>query len=82
MLVNIRPPPGSTLLHYPDAFDLEMEFQLREKDIATLHKMQNKAMNVEAHLMILRARLEEEEKVELAPILQKIKERIHDGKAL
>ena len=62
MPVDIRPSPRSALLHYPGAFDPEMEFQLREKNIATLHEMQNKAVNVEAHLLILRARLKEEEK--------------------
>ena len=44
-----------------------MEFQLREKNIATLHEMQNKAVNVEAHLQILRARLKEEEMKNMDP---------------
>ena len=61
MPVEIRPTPGSDLLHYPGAFDPEMEFQLRERNIATLHEMQNSAVNVEAHLLIRRARLKEEE---------------------
>jgi len=61
MPVDIRPTPRSALLHYPGAFDSEMEFQLRERDIATLHEMQNSAVNVEAHLLIRRARLKEEE---------------------
>ena len=39
MLVDIRPPPGSALLHCPGAFDLEMEFQLRERNLATLEEM-------------------------------------------
>ena len=51
MPVDIRPSPRSSLLHYPGAFDPEMEFQLRERDIATLHEMQNSAVNVEAHLL-------------------------------
>jgi hypothetical protein len=28
MPANIKPPPGLALLHYPDAFDPEMVFQL------------------------------------------------------
>ena len=48
MLVNIRSPLGSALLHYPGAFDPEMEFQLRERNLATLEEMQNIAVNVEA----------------------------------
>jgi len=61
MPVRIRPTPRFSLLHYPGAFDSEMEFQLRERNIATLHEMQNSAVNVEAHLLIQRARLKEEE---------------------
>jgi len=67
MPADIRPTPRSTLLHYPGAFDPEMEFQLREKDIATLHEMQNSAVNVEAHLLIRRARMKEEEMKSIDP---------------
>jgi len=52
MPVDIRPPPGSTLLYYPGAFDPEMEFPLRERNLETLHEMQNSAVNVVAHLLI------------------------------
>ena len=38
-----------------------MEFQLREKNVATLEEMHNNAVNVEAHLLIKMARLKEEE---------------------
>ena len=38
-----------------------MEFQLRKRNIATLEEMQNNAVNVEAHLLIQKARLKEEE---------------------
>jgi len=48
-------------LHYAGAFDPEMEFQLREKNVATLEEVQNNEVNVEAHLLIRRARLKEEE---------------------
>jgi len=67
MLVDIRPPPGSALLHYTGAFDPEMEFQLREKNVATLKEIQNNAVNVEAHLLIRRARLKEEEMKKVDP---------------
>jgi len=58
MPVNIRPPPGSSLLHYPEAFDPEMEFQLRERNLATLEEMENNAVDVEANLLIKREKLE------------------------
>ena len=67
MPADIRPSPGSALLHYPGAFDLEMEFQLRESNFATLQEMQNNAINVEAHLLIRRARLKEEEMKNIDP---------------
>ena len=50
--VNIRPPLGFTLLLYPGAFDPEMEFQLRERNLATLEEMQNIAVDVEAYFLI------------------------------
>ena len=43
-----------------------MEFQLRERNVATLEEIQNNAVDVEAHLRIRRARLKEEEKKNVA----------------
>ena len=40
---------------------------MRERDIATLHEMQNSAVNVEAHLLIRRARMKEEEMKNMDP---------------
>jgi len=59
MPVNIIPPLGSALLHYPGSFDPEMEFQLRERNLVALKEMQNNAVDVEAHLLIRRAKLKE-----------------------
>ena len=67
MLVNIRPPPGSALLHYPEAFNLKMEFQLRERNLATLEEMQNSVVDVEANLLIRMAKLKEEEMKNIDP---------------
>jgi len=67
MPVDIRPTPRSALLHYPGAFDPEMEFQLREREFATLHEMQNSTVSVEAHSLIRRARLKEEEMKNIDP---------------
>ena len=67
MPADIRPSPRSALLHYPSAFDPEMEFQLRERNLATLQEMQNSAVNVEAHLLIWRERLKEEEMKNIDP---------------
>jgi hypothetical protein len=62
MPADIRPPPGSAHLHYPDAFDPEMTFQLRERNTATLEEMQKIAVDVEANLLHKRSKLREEEK--------------------
>jgi hypothetical protein len=59
---DIRPPPGSTHLHYPDAFGPEMTFQLREWNTATLEEMQKIAVDVEANLLNKKEKLKEEEK--------------------
>jgi hypothetical protein len=56
MHVDIRPPPGSTHLHYPYAFDPEMTFQLRERNTATLEEMQDIVVDVEANLLIKRSK--------------------------
>jgi len=46
---------------------MEMEFQLRERNLATLEEMQSSGVNVEAHLLIRRARLKEEEMKNVDP---------------
>jgi len=67
MPANIRPPPNSTLLHYLEAFDSAMEFQLRERNLAALEEMQNNAVDVEANLLIRREKLKEEEMKSIDP---------------
>ena len=46
MPANIKPPLGCALLHYPDYFDPEMVFQIRNKDPLTLEEMQRIAIDV------------------------------------
>jgi hypothetical protein len=62
MLVDINPPRDLSLLHYLDAFDLKMAFQLRERNTITLKEMQYSAISVEAHLLIKRSKLEAEDR--------------------
>jgi hypothetical protein len=66
MPVDIRPPPGLALLHYPDAFDPEMAFQLRERNTTTLKEMQDSAISVEANLLIKRSKIKAEEREKIA----------------
>jgi hypothetical protein len=62
---DIRPPPGSSHLHYPDAFDPEMTFQLRERNTASLEEMQSIAVDVETNLLIKRSQLKDKEMEQL-----------------
>jgi hypothetical protein len=58
MSVDIRPPPGLAHLHYPDAFDPEMAFQLRERNTSALEEMQKIVVDVEANLLNRKEKLE------------------------
>ena len=58
---NIRPPHDSSLLHYPSAFDPEIEFQLRERDPKTLEDMKNISIDVEVNFQIRKEKLKVEE---------------------
>jgi len=56
----MKPPPDLALQHYLDAFDLEMAYQLRERDPATLEEMHNNVVSMEANLMINKSQLKHE----------------------
>ena len=62
MPADIRPPLGSSHLHYLDAFDPEMTFQLREMNIATLEEMQKVSVDVEANFLNRKAKLKAKDK--------------------
>jgi len=54
---NIKPPQGLALLNFPDGFDVDMAYQLREHDPTTLEDMQKNVVSVEANLLAKRARM-------------------------
>jgi hypothetical protein len=60
---EIKPPPGLALIKFPDGFDADMSYQLRERDAATLEDMQKIAISVEANLLAKRARQRSERRV-------------------
>jgi hypothetical protein len=60
---EIKPPPGLALIKFPDGFDADMSYQLRERDAATLEDMQKIAISVEANLLAKRARQRTERRV-------------------
>jgi hypothetical protein len=53
---EIKPPQGLALIKFPDGFDADMYYQLRERNDATLEEMQKSAISVEANLLAKRAR--------------------------
>jgi hypothetical protein len=63
--VDVRPPPGLAKLHFPDAFDPEMAFQLRERNTASLEEMQSISVDVETNLLIKRSKLKDKEREQL-----------------
>lgn len=60
---HINPPMGLALIKFLDGFDIDMAYQLTERDLATLEDMQKIAVNVEANLLAKRARARAEKKV-------------------
>ena len=54
---------GSALENFPEGFDLDMTYQLRDKDPPTLEEMQKVAIRAEANLAEKRARTRSERKV-------------------
>jgi ribonuclease HI len=60
---DIKPPQGLALIKFPDGFDADMSYQLRERNSATLEDMQKSAVSVEANLLARRARQRTERRV-------------------
>ena len=59
----MKPPQGLALVKFPEGFDTDVCYQLRERDPLTLEDMQRGAISVEANLNARRARLKVEKKV-------------------
>ena len=59
---NLRPPPDLALYKFPDGFDAEMAYQLRERAPQSLAEMQDAAVSVEANLIAKRNRTRFERK--------------------
>jgi hypothetical protein len=60
---KINPPPGLALIKFPDGFDADMYYQLRERNVATLEDMQKGAISVEVNLLAKQARQRTERRV-------------------
>jgi len=62
---TLDPPPSLALIKFPDRFDTDMAFQLRERNQPTLDDMQSVAVSVEANLLAKRARVRNERRAPL-----------------
>jgi hypothetical protein len=60
---EIKPPQGLALIKFPDGFDADMSYQLRERNVSTLEDMQKSVISVEANLLAKRARQRSERRV-------------------
>ena len=59
----MKPPLGSALVKFPEGFDPDMTYQLRERDPTTLEEMKKVVVSLEANLAKKRARIISEKKV-------------------
>jgi len=73
---NLRPPPNLALYKFPDGFNQDMAYQLKERAPNSLAEMQNVAVTVEANLITKRNRARAERRItfkeEPSPSDQKI----------
>ena len=76
MPLNIRPPPDLALLHYPRAFDPEIQFRLRERCPSTLEQMQDIVVDVDPNLKMRQERCKAEQEEKPHGLLQKSEEMI------
>jgi len=60
---NLRPLANLALIKFPDAFDSDMAYQLRERAPRSLEEMQSIAISVEANLISKRARARAERRI-------------------
>ena len=60
---ELKPPQGSALNKFPEGFDSDMTYSLRERDFATLEDMQKGALSVEVNLMEKRPRMKTKKRV-------------------
>jgi len=59
---HLKPPVGLAMMKFPDGFDANMTYQLREREPATMEDMQKIALSIEENLLSKRARAKAEKK--------------------
>lgn len=58
--INLKPPQDLALIKFPDGFDADMSYHLRERNSQTLEGMQRYVVSVEANLQAKRERMRTE----------------------
>ena len=61
MPADMRPPPGVDLLQYPNALNLEVAFQVKERDTAILEEISDIVVDREMDLLNEEAKFKTEE---------------------
>jgi len=59
---HLKPLVGLAMINFPNGFDADMVYQLRERELATMEDMQEMAISVEANLLSKRSRAKAEKK--------------------
>lgn len=62
---NIKPPLDIELIKFPGGFDIDMSYQLRERNPETLEQMQSNVVSVEANLLAKKVRMRNGKRVAL-----------------
>ena len=60
---TLKPTPYSIFLKFPDGFDADMAYQLRERVLDTLEKMKLDVVSVEINILAKKARIRNERRV-------------------
>lgn len=60
---NIKPTPDLALIKFPDGFQTDMSYQVKERNPETLEQMERNVVSVEANLLTKKFRMKNEKRV-------------------
>ena len=60
---NTKPTPDYVLLKFPDGFDMDMAYHLRERNVENFERMKIDVVSVEVNILARKARLKNERRV-------------------
>lgn len=60
---EMKPTPSLSLFRYPNSFDLDMAYSLRERNPTTLEYVIQNSVSIEANLLIKKSKTKNEHKV-------------------